>query len=96
MTKDEYKTVREEIRCSDDAVYTYTLKSCERARNLGYGFPLYSIHIDMCEHISGRRTSAYTDELFSSEMKAVSFFEKLVRNLATPIDLAYVVEDEFS
>ena len=96
MTKDKHKTVRQEIRCSDDAVYTYTLKSHERSLNLGYGFPLYSIHIDMCEHVDGKMTSAYTDDLFSSEAKAISFFEKLVRNLATPIDLAYVVEDEFS
>ena len=44
----------------------------------------------------GDTTSAETRELFADIGKAVSFFDKLVRNLATPIDLAYIVEDEIS
>ena len=43
---------------------------------------------------SGKRSHGRTTELFSDLKKAVRFFEKLVANLATPIDLAYIVEDE--
>ena len=34
------------------------------------------------------------EELMADMDKALSFYDKIVKNLATPIDLAYVVEDE--
>ena len=50
----------------------------------------------MYEIDTGKRWNAKTRELFSEGNKAKAFFDKLVRNLATPIDLAYIVEDEFA
>ena len=42
----------------------------------------------------GETTKSETGELFSDVGKAISFFERLVKYLATPINLAYIVEDE--
>ena len=55
-----------------------------------------SVEVDMENVKCGKTTTARSGELFSEEKKALAFFEKLVRNLATPIDLAYIVEDEFA
>ena len=96
MTKGKCVTVKSEIRVEEGVIYSYSLILNERELNLSFGFPLYSIYIEMHDTVTGKRTNACTDELFASEERALLFFEKLVRNLATPIDLAYVVEDEFS
>lgn len=96
MIKGKRITVRDEVRVDGDTVYSYSLTQDERELNLGFGFPLYSIYIKMHDTLTGKTTDASAEELFASEEKALRFFEKLVRNLATPIDLAYVVEDEFS
>ncbi len=42
----------------------------------------------------GKERVASATDVFVNEECALSFFEKIVRNLATPIDLAYVIEDE--
>ena len=55
--------------------------------------PLYSIKISMTDP-SGNRSEREATDVFSSSDEAVRFFDRLVRNLATPIDLCYVVEDE--
>jgi hypothetical protein len=41
-----------------------------------------------------KETVALASDKFESELAALSFYEKLKRNLATPIDLPYVLEDE--
>ena len=43
---------------------------------------------------SGTRSDA--NDLFSDLSRASGFFDKIVDNLATPIDLAYIVEDEMT
>ena len=84
-----------ETREADGIVYTYTLTLHEDKKLTSIGIPLYSISVDMTVLATGRTTSAKTRELFSDEEKARAFLDKLIRNLATPIDLAYIVEDEF-
>jgi hypothetical protein len=42
----------------------------------------------------GNTRRADARDVFSCREKAVAFFEKIVRNLATPIDLNYIIEDE--
>ena len=39
-------------------------------------------------------TNARTRELFADVGKAISFFRKLCDNLATPLNLPYILEDE--
>ncbi len=90
------KTVRTEVREVDGIEYRYELTRREDTSVAGYGIPLYSVAVVMEFKNSGKRTHGKTSELFSDMQKAVCFFEKLVSNLATPIDLAYIVEDELA
>ena len=56
--------------------------------------PLYSVSAEM---IFGRRRSFYrTGRLFTNERLARRFFDKISKNLATPIDLPYIVEDDLT
>jgi hypothetical protein len=43
---------------------------------------------------SGETTNADTSELFADVGRAIVFFERLVENYATPLNLPYIVEDE--
>ena len=90
------KTIRTEVREVEGIEYRYELTRRENRSVAGYGIPLYSVAVMMEFKESGKRSHGKTTELFSDVKKAVRFFEKLVNNLATPIDLAYIVEDELS
>ena len=89
------RVVRHEEKFDKGYVYGYTLSVSESGRVASYKLPLYSISVELTDP-AGDTTQAETRELFADIGKAISFFEKLVRNLATPIDLAYIVEDEIS
>ena len=88
-------TIRAEERKKDGIGYRYELIMRESTKVVSYGIPLYTIFIKMTQE-NGETTSADTKEVFADPGKATVFFEKLVNNLATPIDLPYIVEDEFS
>ena len=77
---------------SDGFTYKYSINQTESTRVASYRIPLYSISIKLIR--GSEMTEAETKEIFSDLGKALSFFEKLVKNLATPIDLPYIVEDE--
>ena len=82
--------------CSDEKNrYTYLLLMKESSNVASYGIPLYSIRVEMVDE-TGRLTSAEIKDVFADAGRAIFFYEKLVRNLATPIDLAYILEDEIS
>ena len=85
--------IRSEERCSDGVRYSYELSMCESRRTASFRIPLYSISVRMTDS-RGNVTSASTNDLFADAGKAILFFNKLVSALATPIDLAYIVEDE--
>ena len=89
-------SIKEEKRIADGVVYTYRLLINDSFRYSSIGLPLYSVEVEMEDVKCEKVTKARAGELFSEEGKALSFFRKLVRNLATPIDLAYIVEDEFA
>ena len=73
--------------------YTYELILREGAKTADFGLSLYSIRISMTD-TNGNHSHREATDVFSDRSKAIEFFERLVRNLATPIDLGYVVEDE--
>ncbi len=77
----------------DGFVYVYTLIKRESRRVSSFRIPLYSIKIELSDP-EGNKTEAESSDLFSDLGKAIVFYDRLVRNFATPIDLAYVVEDE--
>ncbi len=85
--------IRTETKEADGAKYKYELIMRKSTKLVCFKLPLYSIKIEMTDE-EGEVTKSETGELFSDVGKAISFFEKLVKYLATPIDLAYIVEDE--
>ena len=93
MRKKHYNLVKKEEKSEDGYSYTYELLVRRGVRTADFGLPLYSIKISMTDP-SGHRSEREATDVFSSSDEAVRFFDRLVRNLATPIDLCYVVEDE--
>ena len=87
-------TVMTERRRVDGIEYRYELRRRDDRSVAGYGISLYSFAVAMRMPDDYAETERETGDLFSSQSKAASFFNKLVTNLATPIDLAYIVEDE--
>ena len=73
--------------------YTYELIRRQGERTVDYGLSLYSIKISMTNP-DGQHSKREATDVFIDYKIALDFFNKLVRNLATPIDLGYVVEDE--
>lgn len=93
MRKKHCNLVKKEEKSEDGYSYTYELLVRRGVRTADFGLPLYSIKISMTDP-SGNRSEREATDVFSSSDEAVRFFDRLVRNLATPIDLCYVVEDE--
>ena len=87
------KIIRKEIREADGAKYCYTLVMSESNKVASYRLPLYSISIEMIDE-EGKKTNANSPDLFADVGKALVFFRRLVDNLATPINLPYILEDE--
>ena len=87
--------IRKEDITKDGSRYIYTMTAKDNNIVPGLGIMLYSIRIEMTDEF-GITTSAEIRDIFSNLAKAEAFFEKLVRNLATPMNLIYVLEDEMS
>ena len=91
VTKDT--VIKQDVKEADGAKYTYALIMSESNKVASYKLPLYSVKIEMVDE-DGNLTSARTGELFADVGKAISFFRKLTDNLATPLNLPYILEDE--
>ena len=85
--------IKKDVREADGARYCYTLIMSESNKVASYKLPLYSIEIEMTD-ADGNVTNAKTKEIFADVGKAISFFRKLSENLATPLNLLYILEDE--
>ena len=85
--------IKNESVTNDGAMYTYKLIMNESNKVASYRLPLYSISIEMTDE-EGKKTNAHSPDLFADVGKALVFFRKLVDNLATPINLPYILEDE--
>ena len=85
--------IKKDVREADGARYCYTLIMSESNKVASYKLPLYSIEIEMTD-AEGNVTNAKTKEIFADVGKAISFFRKLSENLATPLNLLYILEDE--
>ena len=86
-------TVMTERRRVGGIEYRYELRKRYDKSVAGYGISLYSFAVAMRMPDDYAETASETKDLFSSQKKAAKFFEKLVSNLATPIDLPYILED---
>jgi hypothetical protein len=85
--------IRRDVREAEGALYQYSLIVSESNKVASYKLPLYSIEIEMTD-ADGNVTYARTKELFADVGKAISFFKKICENLATPLNLPYIIEDE--
>lgn len=87
--------IRCDARCEEGFSYKYELIMKEGEGVASWRIPLYSIKVHLTDR-NGKCTSADIKDVFADLGKAIIFYERLVRNLATPIDLAYILEDEIS
>lgn len=74
--------------------YKYELRSFEGREVASFGIVLYEILVEM--KIKDNITFYKTGGLFSDVERALRFFDMLRKNLATPYDLPYIIEDSFS
>lgn len=89
-TKEEI--VREVSVCHGENRYTYLLIKRESELVSSFRLPLYSIRIELTD-ASGETSHCEVSNVFANETKALNFFCGLVDNLATPMNLPYVIED---
>lgn len=90
--KSKLTVIRREHVEGDGALYKYELHMRERIRGASSG-TVYIISAEMTLE-DGSTTYAETGEIFFDVGKAIAFFDRMVKNLATPIDLPYIVEDD--
>ena len=93
ITKKKNMLVRSERRQEDGNEYEYTLTVSESDKTASFRLPLYSIRVAMTT-ADGQRREAELNDAFRSPRTAFTFFNRIVDNLATPIDLPFVYDDE--
>ena len=83
-------------KCIEDngAIYNYTISVRESNKVASYRIPLYSVSIKMTDK-SGKETYAEAKDAFSDVGKALVFYERMIEYLATPLNLPYILEDEY-
>ena len=89
------KIIKTQLKESSGVSYTYNLSVCESEHVASFGMPLYSIEIKESDE-RGKVTEAKIKEMFADPGRALAFYERLVKNLATPVDLPYILEEEYS
>ena len=87
--------IRTDTRCDDGYRYRYELLMKQGEGVATWRIPLYSIRVHMTDP-DGDTTVGDVKDVFADPGKALLFYEKILRNLATPIDLIYALEDEIS
>ncbi len=89
----ERALIKEESHTFDGAEYNYklTVRISEIAAKCK--LPLYSVEVTMKDK-RGNTTKATCLDAFADIGRALVFFDKLVRYSVTPVDLAYVYEDD--
>lgn len=95
MKKNESKEIIKDIsRIENDITYRYVLSAKRSRKVASFQMPLYSIEVIMTK--DGVTTKNSVNDVFCDIGKAISFYEQISRNLATPIDLPYVLEDKIA
>lgn len=86
--------IREEHAKDGEAEYTFILTMRRSDMVASYRMQLYSLTVRMTTN--GRQTEATVSDAFSDARRAHRFFDLMLRELVTPIDLPYVLEDMIS
>ncbi len=93
------QNIKEKVIKSDKitygaTVYSYSLIMRESKRVASYRIPLYSVRIELITE-DGELTSNEAKDVFADVGKALVFYGMLVENLVTPLNLPYILEDEY-
>lgn len=92
--KTDEQIIRTETCEADGYRYTYRLFTRESRATASFRLPLYSIRVTLLSP-EGKETEAELTDVFADPGRAILFFDHVRENLATPIDLPYIFEDEF-
>ena len=90
-TKDT--VIRTDVREEDGYRYFYELIMRVSGELVSLRMPLYSVRVTLTD-TEHKTSSAEIKDAFADAGRAIIFYEKIVRNLATPIDLSYIHEDD--
>ena len=82
-----------ETKSDGENKYYYELIERIGETTADWRLPLYTVRVTMTGN-SGPERCYEAKNLFSNKREAIEFFDMIVRNLATPIDLPYILEDE--
>lgn len=93
-TDNQPEIVKEEEKVCGNVIYRYRLIRAKSLKVASYLMPLYSIHVSLTR--DGITTENSLENVFSDIGKALVFFEQISKNLATPADLPYILEDKIS
>ena len=94
MKRTNIEILRSDSVNDNGILYEYSLFSSESPRLASFRLPLYSITVKMTA--DGEVTEGAVNDVFADLGKATLFYEMLVENLATPVDLTYVLEDKIT
>ena len=96
MKKNDTKReiIKDVTKTDNGIIYRYVLSARRSRKVASFHLPLYSIEVIMTKDGEVSRNSI--DDVFADVGKALSFFEQISKNLATPIDLTYVFEDKIA
>lgn len=87
--------IRTDERVDSGNTYRYSLVMRCGDGVACWRIPLYSIRVRLTL-ADGTTTDAEVKDVFADVGRAILFYEKMLRNLATPVDLAYILEDEMT
>ena len=96
MKKNDTKReiIKDVTKTDNGIIYRYVLSARKSRKVASFQIPLYSIEVVMTKDGEVSRNSL--EDVFADVGKALTFFEQISRNLATPIDLTYVFEDKIA
>ena len=89
----ELSIIRKDEKSDDFNLYSYELTVRRGCDTASFRIPLYSVRVSMTDAF-GNVTSRILPDAFADGDKALDFYERAVRHLVTPLNLAYVFEDE--
>ena len=84
--------IRTDERTENGNVYRYELVMRCGDGVACWRIPLYSVRVRLTL-ADGTTTDAALKDVFADAGRAILFYERMLNNLATPVDLAYILED---
>ena len=84
--------IRRDEKSDEFNKYSYELLVRRGNEVANFRLPLYSVRVSMTDAYGNRTVKGLADA-FADENRAISFYELAVKNLATPLNLPFILED---